>query len=137
MTYQGLKKFITEDMQMKRSLSIFIVITSGIAIYFAFKLFNDEIIVEAKMCFVQPCLVSIHTYSIKDNKIVKKVEELDEKGQIEGARIKVLEDCTIIDRRNWYCHDDPLYPALKINVVDRVFYPQESSLKNIKWKQLR
>jgi len=124
---------------MKRNLYIFIVIVIAIflAIFLRSKYFNDEIIVEAKMCFAQSCMVSIHTYSVKDNKIVKKVEDIDDKGQIEGASIKILEDCKIIDKRNWYCYEDPLYPELKLNVVDGIFYPQISSLKNINWKQLR
>ncbi len=117
---------------MKNLPLIFIVLSFNCS---AFELFNRVIVLEAKSCVVEPCIEALYSYSIKNNKIVEKIQLLDNKRKVVRAEIRVLEDCQIIDIKNWNCHASDRRSMF--SVVDGVFYPQEVSIKSITWKQLR
>ena len=103
----------------------------------AFELFSNEIIVEAKMCSIQPCSNARFSYTIKNNKIVQKIELFDDKRKIVGAEINILDDCKIVDYKNWNCNESSKQYGLMINVVNGIYYPQPSTIKDIKWTQIK
>lgn len=101
----------------------------------AFNLFNREIVLEVKLCSVEPCIEAIFTYSINNNKIIQKIQLLDNKRKIVRAEVKALDDCQIIDDKNWNCHASNR--DMMISVVDGIYYPQASSAKYMTYKQIK
>ena len=65
------------------------------------------------------------------------MEALDDKRKVVFAQINILDDCQIVDYKNWNCYESSKQYGLMINVVNGIFYPQPSTTKDMKWTQIK
>ncbi len=115
------------------SISLFSVCAHG------FEIFKKETVVMATSCVSGNCSNSRWTYSIKDKRVIEKIELLDQKGNVLRATLSFNDDCEIKDDKNWICNVSmrAKSPDFMFSVIDGRFYPQPSSMNVISWRQVK
>ena len=71
----------------------------------AWELFKKEIKVKVSMCLLSNVYDSkyLYTYKLENNKIYELVEVLDTDDKKYAGKISTLDNCTILDSKNWSC----------------------------------
>lgn len=71
----------------------------------AWELFKKEIKVKVHACISSNLydMVIIYTYRLENNRIYELMEGLDKDNKRYGGRLSTLENCTILDSKNWSC----------------------------------
>ena len=71
----------------------------------AWELFKKDIKVKVSVCLLSNVYDSnfIYTYKLENNKIYELIEGLDKDNKKYGGKISTLDNCTILDSKNWSC----------------------------------
>ncbi len=71
----------------------------------AWELFKKDIKVKVSVCLLSNVYDSnfIYTYKLENNKIYELIEVLDKDNKKYGGKISTLDNCTILDSKNWSC----------------------------------
>lgn len=95
---------------------------------------TDAIVLQYSACFGKEYRHSLISFHLKDNKIIRKTEFL-ENGKITNAMLYEMQNCLILDSKNWKCEKY----GIEITVVNGIYYENfdsKGSCSN-KWKQLK
>jgi hypothetical protein len=71
----------------------------------AWELFKKEVKVKVQVCSTNKThnMVVIYTYKLENNKIYEFMEGLDKDNTRYGGTLSTLDNCTILDSKNWAC----------------------------------
>jgi len=71
----------------------------------AWELFKKEVKVKVQFCSLSNTydMAAIYTYKLENNKIYELMEGLDKDNKRYGGLLTTLENCTILDSKNWSC----------------------------------
>ena len=88
---------------LKFLILFFISFSSANAI--AWELFKKEVKVKVQVCSTNKThnMVVIYTYKLENNKIYEFMEGLDKDNTRYGGTLSTLDNCTILDSKNWSC----------------------------------
>ena len=82
---------------------LFIAISSANVI--AWELFKKDIKVKVQYCSLSNTydMAILFTYKLENNKIYELMEGLEKNNTRYGGTVTTLENCTILDSKNWSC----------------------------------
>lgn len=88
---------------LKFLIPLFISISSANVI--AWELFKKDIKVKVQFCSLSNTydMAAIFTYKLENNKIYELMEGLDKDNKRYGGTLTTLDNCTILDSKNWSC----------------------------------
>ena len=71
----------------------------------AWEIFKKEVKVKVQVCSTNKThnMVVIYTYKLENNKIYEFMEGLDKDNTRYGGTLSTLDNCTILDSKNWSC----------------------------------
>jgi hypothetical protein len=94
----------------------------------------EAIVLQYSSCFGKEYRNSLISFHLKDNKIIRKTEFL-ENGKVTNAMLYEMQNCLILDSKNWKCGKY----GVEITVVNGIYYENLESRGSCpdKWKQLK
>jgi hypothetical protein len=71
----------------------------------AWELFKKDIKVKVQICSLSDTynMVVLYTYKLENNNIYQFMEGLDQDNKRYGGSLRTLDNCTILDSKNWSC----------------------------------
>ncbi len=73
----------------------------------AWELFKKEVKVKVQVCTNRNTntydMTVLYTYKLENNKIYELMEGLDKDNKRYGGKVSTLDNCTILDSKNWSC----------------------------------